>query len=80
MPLDFKFIKLFINTNKNEVCMSDQITSFEERCDCLESMFDVKDYSQYVEFDDFCTANNLFTRDKMLEALPRNAIWMMEEF
>lgn len=60
--------------------MSDQATTFEQRCDFLESIFEIEDYQQYVKFDEYCTANNLFTKDKMIEALPQSAIWMMDNF
>ncbi len=60
--------------------MSNQATTFEQRCDFLESIFEVEDYQQYIRFDNYCTANNLFTHEKMIESLPQSIIWMMEEF
>ena len=45
--------------------MANQATIFEQRCDFLESLFEVKDYSQYIKFDNYCTANNLIFEDKM---------------
>jgi hypothetical protein len=60
--------------------MSNQATTFEQRCDFLESIFEIEDYNQYVKFDDYCTANNLFTKEKMIEALPQSSIWMMDNF
>lgn len=60
--------------------MSNQATTFEQRCDFLEAVFEVEDYSQYVKFDDYCTANNISSKEKMIEILPQSAIWMMDTF
>lgn len=57
--------------------MSNQATTFEERCDFLEAIFEIDDYSQYINFDDYCTANNISSIDKMIEVLPQSSIWMM---
>lgn len=52
-------------------------TLFEVRCDLLDEYTDVTDYQQYIKFDNFCTANNLSTKDKMMEFLPQESLWMM---